>query len=680
MAEDLKFNATLDPAAFAAGMAKVESIGKAAAGSINSSFTTAFTNLAGPIAAIGPAIAAAFAGGAIVSGVKKVFDTAEALGDLADQTGVSVGRLAVLGKAFENAGLAAEDAGGAINRMQKFLQSQTDEAGNKSNALERLHLSATALKGLRPEQQLIAIGQAVSSIQNPAERTVAAMDIFGKSGGRLQAVFTDPAFLQAGGPLTGKAAILERNAEMFAQASIKLQKVGGILKSFYTGVADRIVTTLLPTLERLEKINLIGIGQQFGDGIAKGAQMFLGAFSHPELVASALENGLAAGVLGMGNVLVATLKTGGEFFKDGMLDSLQGIGSAIVATLMESFDKPIRYLQAGIEAALQTAQYMADKASGKQDDTSGLGGMSPAERKEYYEKQQSVMRNRFRQLAHDQLVDPDNMSGREAAGVAGVAVNDPMYKNAQAEYERARHYDPSRYARTPQTMQEIMAARAKDPTRFGLYGGGQTAAEWRDRAKEQGSAGWQGAMNAVRGFHVDDVFGASEYGQKAAAGGNRLAALGRRMLGPVPTAAAATGGGGGPVTSPIAIGRLGIAIGQNAIAPYSTGLAMDRYNAAFNASHRMGQTGLDSDPSSRPGWTGAKNAQEGFRQGLSGGAYGRTGNIFSHHSGRTGKSGDPAADTAKHTAAMSGKMDKLLAVWSGGSGSGGSGGGATATK
>lgn len=702
MPEDLKFNATLDPAAFAAGMAKVESLGKAAGERVSSSFGSALSSLTGPIAAVGSAVAAAFATKSIISGVASVFDAGRALAQMSRATGANAEGLVILQSKFKQAGLEGNAVAGAIFKLQKSMQGlEEDGSENKGAplAIRELGLEVEKLRDMDPAAQLFAVGKAIGGISDPAERTATAMKIFGKSGGELGAAFRQADFGTVSTGLQKKAEMMAKNAAIFEQVSIKLEKVGGVLKTFYAGVADRVVTTLAPILDRLEKINLVAIGQQFGDGIAKGAQMFIGAFSDPELVAKTLVNGLTAGVLSVGNVLIATLKSGGGFFKDGLLDSLQGIGSAIVATLMEAFDKPIRYLQAGVEAALQTAQYLADKASGKQDDTSGLGAMSPAERKDYYEKQQSVMHNRFRQLAHDQLVDPDNMSDREAAGVAGAAVNDPTYKNAQGEYERARHYDPDRYARAPQTMQEIMDARAKDPTRFGLYGG-QTAAEWHDRAKEQGSAGWQSAMSAIRGFHVDDVFGAGGYANKAASGGNRLAALGRRTLG---------------VGSPSSMASTAVAVGR-AVVPHvdQIGSAMDRYNSAFNASHRMGQTMLDVDPSAKPGWTGARDAFAGFHAadpnnkeevaraareranyfgtsgngygghtaltsgGLGGGAYGRTGNIMTQVSGRVGGDKDHMATVAGHRQKLVQNSDAMLSMLGeGGSSSGG--GGATVT-
>lgn len=265
--EELAFRSTLDDSDFEAKMRRMEAAGKRVAGRVGDHLK----GLATPIAAVGLAIEAAFTGGAIIGGVKNVFDAAESLGDLSDQTGVSVGRLAVLGRAFSNAGLQAEDVGTAVNKMQKFLVG-IGETGEEGGALGKLGLNAKTLAGLRPEQQLIAIGKAISGLKTPAERVNAAMGLFGRSGGRLLAAFNDPLFNAAGGPLTGKAALLERNAEKFANISIKLNRASGVLKTFYAGAAERVAGPLDAVLDRIVKVNLVDVGQKFGDALAEGAK------------------------------------------------------------------------------------------------------------------------------------------------------------------------------------------------------------------------------------------------------------------------------------------------------------------------------------------------------------------------------------------------------------------------
>lgn len=340
---EIKGRLSLDSNPFTQALRQSE----AAATRTGKTITGVFSSLASPLAAIGPAIAAAFTGGAIASGVKGVFDFAEGLGDLSDQTGLSVGRLAVLGKAFSNAGLQAEDAGATVNRLQRFLVNAS-ETGSGENMLDKLGLSALALRQMAPEQQMAAIGNAISAIRDPAERSTAAMEIFGKSGGRLLAVFRDPAFVAAGGNITGNAAILERNAESFANASIALNKAGGLFRSFYLGTAEAVAGPLVAILGQLEKVNLVKVGEGFGLGVIMGATALvqtLNAVKKSDFFPS-MET-VSAGLASAGKVFSDFVKAGAEYVTKSVEEAqrLGALFSGLGAPLAELFGGAVDVLR-----------------------------------------------------------------------------------------------------------------------------------------------------------------------------------------------------------------------------------------------------------------------------------------------------------------------------------------------
>ena len=267
--ENLQFKATLDGKPFIATITTMEGRAKSSAASIFTAYSTATSALA----TVGSKIAAAFTApvDAIANGTREVFDYTRSLAQLSDQTGASVGSLFALGREFENAGLEADDAGAAINRMQRFLH-EGGEGGNEKifDSLRLLGLNFLDIRRLSPEHQFQAIGTAIAKLGDSTARGAASMEIFGKSGGRLLRVFNDPAF-KNGGDLTGRAAILQKNAELFEQTSIRLNRAGDLFKSFYTGIAVQTATPLDNFLGHLEKVDLTGLGERFGGKLVEGA-------------------------------------------------------------------------------------------------------------------------------------------------------------------------------------------------------------------------------------------------------------------------------------------------------------------------------------------------------------------------------------------------------------------------
>jgi hypothetical protein len=132
-------------------------------------------------------MAAAFSFTAIVAAGKSVIDFASHLTDLSQRTGISTTGLQKLQLAFEQSGISLDTVTTATDKLAKNLI-----GGDKSaiGALEKLGLSVTALKQMAPEEQLLAVADAVGKIQNPTEKAYAAMTVFGKGGAELLAGLT----------------------------------------------------------------------------------------------------------------------------------------------------------------------------------------------------------------------------------------------------------------------------------------------------------------------------------------------------------------------------------------------------------------------------------------------------------------------------------------------------------
>ena len=103
---------------------------------------------------------------------------------------------------------------------------------------------------------------------DPAERATAAMDIFGKSGATLLAVFASHGFGDAAEQIGDQSKILGEDAALFKDVSEKLHLAGLKLQGFFVGVADKVVPMIKPLLDSFAKMDFSKMGQQFGDAVA----------------------------------------------------------------------------------------------------------------------------------------------------------------------------------------------------------------------------------------------------------------------------------------------------------------------------------------------------------------------------------------------------------------------------
>ena len=144
----------------------------------------AFAALTGAIGA-GLTGASAAILGPIAAAVKQFSDVGDAVQKMATRTGMSAEAVSELAYAANNAGTDIETLESCLTRMQKTVVEAARGSDGAQQALARLGLSAASLASLSPDRQLEVIGDRIAGIQNPALRSAAAMEVFGKSGAQL---------------------------------------------------------------------------------------------------------------------------------------------------------------------------------------------------------------------------------------------------------------------------------------------------------------------------------------------------------------------------------------------------------------------------------------------------------------------------------------------------------------
>lgn len=320
--------------------AKAKMSGLGAAGSVMSGVGTAFA-----AAAAGIASAAALAGTAAV-GMWHAMDATGRMVDLQEQTGIGIETLVKLDAALVKIGFSAGDVGTIINKLQKNIAGAASEGGSALAAFTDLGISMADLTKMRPEAQLKAVGDAIAQIEDPAKKTQMAMELFGKSGGKLLPLLATGGLDQISKQLGNQARLMAENAGVFDRVTDVLEMAGAKVQGFFVGMASAIAPQLLSAVDAFEGIDLSGLGQQVGQIIATLIQAFrsgeiwgavgmalAGAFQFAVSVFATL---MAARLAAIGGALVEIFRifTTPQFWS-GLLFVMEGIANVFGAKMLQ---------------------------------------------------------------------------------------------------------------------------------------------------------------------------------------------------------------------------------------------------------------------------------------------------------------------------------------------------------
>jgi hypothetical protein len=310
MAANLKAKISLDTSAFSRGISKV---------------SADVARVAGSIARTGAMMGAALSGAAFTGlavGVKGALALGDSLANLSARTGAPIKDLMLLQEAFKQADIGAEGVGPAINKMQKALTGVNEQGEPTNKMFGQLGLKIEDLKKKSPAQQFEQIGKAIMQLADPADRAAASMAIFGRSGGELMQVFSNPQAMQeAGKALGGQAEIMAKNAATFGRVSDQLEQVGTKLMGFFAGVTESVLPALESAGNFIASLDLAPIGKRLGDALQSGINIVVNAFKQGEL----------------GNLLSLTIQLGAMKGVDFLISAFAGLASVIQEVLGQAF-------------------------------------------------------------------------------------------------------------------------------------------------------------------------------------------------------------------------------------------------------------------------------------------------------------------------------------------------------
>lgn len=234
----------------------------------------------------------------VAAGLKEALDMGGRISDVSARTGIAAKSITVLEQAFKDSGVAAESVGKSVAKMQDNLVAAARGDAGPARAFEILKLDARELMALEPDRQFAEIGKAIAGLGDPARRTAAAMDIFGRSGTELLALFRDSTVFDVAAQRVGSLAdVMGRRAAVFdaisdALGGLKVKAIG-----LFAGLADSIAPELTRIAEEINAIDLTPFGQRIGAFAALAVEEWrTGRFG--ELIALTVEAGFELGAIG----------------------------------------------------------------------------------------------------------------------------------------------------------------------------------------------------------------------------------------------------------------------------------------------------------------------------------------------------------------------------------------------
>jgi hypothetical protein len=273
-------------------------------------------------------IPAAIAGSVAVTGLvalaKGFADAGSAIDDMSQRTGMGAEAVSALGYVAQMTGTDVGTVEKAVRKMQVGLADAAAGVPGAAEKFEALGLSISDLQRMSPEQQFIAIADKLSNIEDPALKSAAAMEYFGKAGADLVPMISEggagiEALMQdaqrLGQVMSGEdAAAAAKLGDVFDQLWAVLgalqNRIGAALAPMLISLGETIVETISTVStwisENEELIVTIAQWAAIGAGVVAGLMAIGGA-------AAAL--GVAiSGVVAIGSAVAAVFTAIGSAF------------------------------------------------------------------------------------------------------------------------------------------------------------------------------------------------------------------------------------------------------------------------------------------------------------------------------------------------------------------------------
>ena len=121
-------------------------------------------------------------GAALGTLTMRSMESIDALSKQARAVGISVASFQAMAQVAQEAGVESDALSKILIKMQDNLAALGNGSASQVEAFGKLGLTFKQLQGLGADEQFLRIAQALEGVSDPAERTAAALDLFGKGG------------------------------------------------------------------------------------------------------------------------------------------------------------------------------------------------------------------------------------------------------------------------------------------------------------------------------------------------------------------------------------------------------------------------------------------------------------------------------------------------------------------
>lgn len=268
------------------------------------------------ITALGATITAA--GGAITgfgtAAVLQFSNVGDAVDKMASRTGLSTEAVTELGHAAGLSGTSVEALENGIRKMQNTLVDVSQGSKKAAESLHRLGLDATALLQLSPDKQFEAFADAIAAIEDPAQRTAAAIDVFGKSGTQLLPLLQSGSKGLAEMRQEARQLGLSMDRETTTSAA-NLNDALGRLSSAVSGIITQIGAALAPVVtQAAQRIAMIAGAVSNWIRQNRSLVVTVGAVGAGLVVVGSLITGLGLGIVALGTVITSVATVAAAVF------------------------------------------------------------------------------------------------------------------------------------------------------------------------------------------------------------------------------------------------------------------------------------------------------------------------------------------------------------------------------
>lgn len=259
---------------------------------------------------------------------------------------------------------SGQRVGKTITDMQKRIAEAAQGMGEGRQALDLLGLEAEELINLSPEVQFEVLSERIAGLENPAQRSAAAMRLFGESGAELMPLFRSGGALDdARVSLGAMPEVLQRNAVGFERIDTLLGRIPNKTRQVFAGIGDMLGDELLGPLEALNRIDFTPLGQRIGAFVDLAIDAFRDG-TLADFIGLTIEAGFEQGTAAARRAIdssLAWLGSGGEGWKV-VLNGVMTFGTETATTLVDAFTTPLAWLSAGFRKVGEEARVIFQTA------------------------------------------------------------------------------------------------------------------------------------------------------------------------------------------------------------------------------------------------------------------------------------------------------------------------------